>query len=64
MKTEDLQAIITDTVTFLQDLDKLLPNKVDEELIKFLNHVQGNTWLLDLLSGSLGGIKLLEAKRR
>lgn len=61
---DDLQAMIQDVTTFLTDLDKVIPNKVDEELISFLQGINNHPWLVDLLLGSISAAKSLEARRK
>jgi hypothetical protein len=59
---DDLQGMITDVTTFLKDLDKVIPNKVDEELISFLDGINNHPWLADLLLGSISAAKAIESK--
>jgi hypothetical protein len=53
MTPDQLKASLEDLITILQALDRLLPNKVDEELISFLQSVTQHDWLLGLLLKAL-----------
>jgi Tfp pilus assembly protein PilO len=61
MTPEQLKANLEDLITTLQALDRLLPNKVDEELISFLQSVTQHDWLLGLL---LKALELSKAAKR
>lgn len=60
MKQDDIKLAIQDVVTFLNDLDRVLPGKVEVELLEFLNTVQDNEWTLDLLVNAIGQTKHAE----
>jgi hypothetical protein len=59
---ENLQETTREFVTFLQALDKVVPNKVDEELTGFLQSLDSQPWLYDLLLNSLNMAKQIESK--
>jgi hypothetical protein len=61
MTPEQFKANLEDLITTLQALDRLLPNKVDEELISFLQSVTQHDWLLGLL---LKALELSKAAKR
>lgn len=61
MTADQLKANLEDLITILQALDRLLPNKVDEELISFLQSVTQHDWLLGLL---LKALELSKAAKR
>lgn len=53
MTSQELQNTVQDLISFLQALDKVIPNKVDTELISFLCSLNNNTWLYDLLLSAI-----------
>lgn len=55
--------MIVDVSVFLKDLDKVLPNKVGEELLSFLDGINSHPWLVDLLLGTISVTKTLELKK-
>jgi len=58
---DQLKANLEDLIIILQSLDRLLPNRVDEELISFLQSVTQHDWLLGLL---LKALELSKAAKR
>ena len=54
MNASQLQEFIGEVLVFLQALDKAIPNKIDEELISFLQAVKDQPWFTELLVGVLG----------
>jgi hypothetical protein len=49
MTAPDLKEFVEDLIVFLQALDKLLPNKVDADLISFLQGVEAHPWLSEIM---------------
>jgi hypothetical protein len=60
---DDLVAMVADVTAFLRDVEKVLPNRVDEELLKFLDGINSHPWLVDLLLGSITASKALDQRK-
>jgi hypothetical protein len=59
---DQLKANLEDLITILQALDRLLPNRIEGDLILFLQSVTQHEWLLGLLLKALEMSKQLEPK--
>jgi hypothetical protein len=55
-KIADLANIIKDSVAFLNDLNAVLPNKVSQELLDFLNGLD-HSWLVELLANNINTLR-------
>lgn len=53
MTKNELQEIITDVVSFLKDIERVIPGKIDQELLSFLESILTHSWLVDLLLNTL-----------
>ncbi len=63
MKPEDLKEKIQELVLLLQELDRLVPNKIEEELISFLQSLDQHPWLYELLLNALVASRSRTAKK-
>lgn len=61
---EDLQGMIQDVTQFLKDLERVMPGKVDGELLSFLDTINCHPWLVDLLLSGISTTKVIESRRR
>lgn len=62
MTPDQLKASITELVVLLQELDKLVPAKVDDELITFLQSLDQHPWLVILLAQAMTLSRQLKKK--
>lgn len=61
--TNNFEALVTDAVSFLKDLDAVVPDVVPSELVSFLQSTLGNETSLKLLFNSLALKKTGKASR-
>lgn len=57
MTSKELQEFIGEVITFLQAVDKVIPSKIDQELVAFLQGIKDIPWLADMLVKVLGNKK-------
>lgn len=64
MKPEDLKEKVSELVVLLQELDKLVPNKIEEELITFLQSLDSHPWMWDFLVNALTASRLAKGAKK
>lgn len=64
MKVEELKEMTGELVLLLQELEKLIPGKIDPELISFLISLDQHPWQYELLLNALAASRAAKGVKR